>query len=61
MAAGGVNVAQARAIVASLDRLPRTGEYAVSLEQRTAAETHLVGSRRTMTRRSALLGGNCCR
>ena len=42
MAAGRVNLAQARAIVASLDRLPRTGQFAVSAEQRAAAETHLV-------------------
>ncbi len=39
---GRVNVAQARAIVSALDRLPRTGEYAVTAEQRTLAETHLV-------------------
>ncbi len=42
MAAGQVNLAQARAIVASLDRLPRTGEFAVSDEQRRQAEEHLV-------------------
>jgi hypothetical protein len=42
MAAGRVNLAQARAILASLDRLPRTGEFAVSVEQRVAAEEHLV-------------------
>ena len=42
MAAGRVNLAQGRAIVASLERLPRTGQFAVSLEQRAAAETHLV-------------------
>ncbi len=42
MAAGRVNVAQGRAIVASLERLPRTGQFAVSAEQRAAAETHLV-------------------
>ena len=42
MAAGRVNLAQARAIVAALDRLPRTGEFAVSAEQRAAAEAHLV-------------------
>ena len=42
MAAGRVNLAQARAIVASLERLPRTGQFAVSAEQRAAAETHLV-------------------
>ena len=42
MAAGRVNVAQGRAIVASLERLPRTGQFAVSAEQRAAAEAHLV-------------------
>ena len=42
MAAGRVNLAQGRAIVASLERLPRTGQFAVSAEQRAAAETHLV-------------------
>ncbi len=30
MAAGRVNLAQGRAIVASLERLPRTGQFAVS-------------------------------
>ena len=42
MAQGRVNVAQGRAIAAALARLPKTGDYAVSAEQRTAAETHLV-------------------
>ena len=42
MAAGRVNLAQGRAIVASLEGLPRTGQFAVSAEQRAAAETHLV-------------------
>ena len=42
MATGRVNVDQGRAIVAALARLPKTGEFAVSAEQRTAAETHLV-------------------
>ena len=42
MAAGRVNLAQGRAIIASLERLPRTGRFAVSAEQRAAAETHLV-------------------
>ena len=42
MAAGRVNLAQGRAIVASLERLPRTGQFAVSAEQRAAAEAHLV-------------------
>ena len=40
---GEVNPAQARAIVTALDRLPSSGEFAVTTEQRTAAETHLVG------------------
>ncbi len=39
---GRVNLAQGRAIVASLERLPRTGRFAVSAEQRAAAEAHLV-------------------
>ena len=42
MSVGQVNPAQARAIVAALERLPRTGEFAVSAEQRTHAEAHLV-------------------
>jgi hypothetical protein len=42
MAAGRVNLAQGRAIVASLERLPPTGRFAVSPEQRAAAEAHLV-------------------
>ena len=42
MAAGRVNPAQARAIVASLERLPRIGEFAVGPEQRRQAEAHLV-------------------
>ena len=42
MAAGAVNVDQARAIVSSLGRLPKTGEFAVTPEQRITAETHLV-------------------
>src|SRR6478735_4614823 len=42
IAEGKVNVAQARAIVAALDRLPTTGEFAVDTEQRGAAEEHLV-------------------
>ena len=41
--AGKVNTAQARAIVGALDRLPTSGEHAVSLEQAEAAEAHLVG------------------
>ena len=42
MAEGRVNKAQARAIVAALDKLPTTGEFAVSTGQRTEAETYLV-------------------
>ena len=42
MAAGRVNLAQGRAIVASLERLPRTGLFAVSPEQRAAAAAQLV-------------------
>ena len=41
-AEGHVNTAQARAFVAALDRLPTTGEFAVTAEQRLAAETHLI-------------------
>ena len=42
MEAGRVNTEQARVIVTALDRLPTSGEFAVSGEQRTAAEEHLV-------------------
>jgi hypothetical protein len=42
MARGDVNLAQALAIVASLEQLPTRGEFAISPEQRTAAEVHLV-------------------
>jgi hypothetical protein len=42
MATGRVNVAQARVILTALDRLPTTGEFAVDIEQRAAAEEHLV-------------------
>ncbi len=42
MATGRVNLAQARTIIKALDRLPATGEYAVSTEQRAHAEQHLV-------------------
>lgn len=42
MAAGEVDVAQSRAIVAALERLPRSGELAVTEEQRAGAEAHLV-------------------
>jgi hypothetical protein len=47
MQAGRVNVDQARAIVTALSRLPKTGEFAVSAEQRTAAEAHMVGLTRS--------------
>ena len=43
METGRVNPAQARVILTALDRLPRSGEFAVSIEQRAAAEEHLVG------------------
>ena len=43
IAAGRVNVAQARVIVTALDRLPRTGTHAVTPEQVGRAEEHLVG------------------
>jgi hypothetical protein len=43
MGAGAVNSAQARAVVKSLDRLPSSGEFAISLEQLVQAELHLVG------------------
>ena len=39
---GAANVAQARAIVTALDRLPTSGEFAVDADQRQAAEQHLV-------------------
>lgn len=42
LAAGTVNLAQARAIKRSLDLLPRSGEFATTAEQRTMAEEHLV-------------------
>jgi hypothetical protein len=42
MAAGDVNVTQARAIVTSLEKLPKTGVFAVTVEQRTRAEAHMV-------------------
>jgi hypothetical protein len=42
MARGEVNLSQARAIVASLDQLPTRGEFAITAEQRIAAEQHLV-------------------
>jgi hypothetical protein len=40
---GAVNTAQARVIVTALDRLPTTGEFALSVEQLDQAERHLVG------------------
>ncbi|MET0837294.1 MAG: DUF222 domain-containing protein, partial [Marmoricola sp.] len=40
--AGATNIAQARAIVTALDRLPVSGEFAVSTDQRAQAEQHLV-------------------
>src|SRR6476661_745554 len=43
MTQGRVNVAQARVIVAALERLPKSGEFAVGAEQRAAAEARLVG------------------
>jgi hypothetical protein len=39
---GGVNTAQARVVVTALDRLPSTGEFALSAEQVDKAEAHLV-------------------
>ena len=53
--------AQARVIVKALDRLPTSGEFAVSTEQRTQAEEHLVGSRRrTTTRRHFSSSADTC-
>jgi hypothetical protein len=43
MAAGAVNADQARVIVRSLDRLPTSGDFAVTPEQQVTAEKHLVG------------------
>ena len=42
VAAGRVNLAQARAITTALDRLPDTGEHAVTPDQVKRAEKHLV-------------------
>lgn len=42
LAYGQVNPAQARAIVTALDRLPTSGTFAVTAEQRDRAEQHLV-------------------
>ena len=44
MSAGGINLAQARAIVGALERLPRRGEFAVDQDQRARAEAHLVAA-----------------
>ena len=43
LSSGEVNTAQARAVLTSLDRLPTSGEFAVTPEQRQQAEAHLVG------------------
>src|SRR5688572_7588092 len=43
LAAGRGNIAQARAIVKALEKLPTTGEFAIGAEQRQQAEEHLVG------------------
>ena len=43
LATGLANTSQAQAVVTAMDRLPSSGEFAVSLEQRDQAETHLVG------------------
>ena len=43
MSHGEVNVPQARAIAHALDRLPEVGDFAVTTEDRTRAEAHLVG------------------
>ena len=42
MSHGDVNVPQARAITHALDRLPETGDFAVTPEDRAKAEAHLV-------------------
>ncbi len=42
LGAGRANIAKARVIVKALDRLPTTGEFAVSQEHRVQAEDHLV-------------------
>ena len=39
---GSVNTAQARVVVTALDRLPRTGDFALSNDQIDQAEEHLV-------------------
>ena len=63
MAQGRVNLAQARAIVASLDRLPSTGEFAVSAEQRQRRPSHISSRRRSDHDAKALriLGGGSSR
>jgi hypothetical protein len=43
LGAGHGNAAQARVIVKALDRLPTSGPFAVSADQRLHAEEHLVG------------------
>ena len=42
MSHGDVNVPQARAITHALDRLPESGEFAVTVDDRVRAEAHLV-------------------
>ena len=42
MSQGEVNVPQARAIARALERLPETGQFAVTDDDRAKAETHLV-------------------
>ena len=42
MSHGDVNVPQARAITHALDRLPESGEFAVTADDRVRAEAHLV-------------------
>ena len=43
MASGGVNPDQARVIIRALDRLPTSGDFAVTDEQLVRAEDHLIG------------------
>ncbi len=42
LASGRANIAQARVILKALDKLPSSGRFAVSAEQRVRAEQHLV-------------------
>ena len=51
--AGCANVAQARAIVTALDRLPTSGEFAVDADQRQAAEAAPGRPRRALRRQGA--------